>query len=104
MYCLISHLMSECDEQTIERLKMKKTRCIPLTLRGHTNTVWAVAFSSDGATLASASSDRTVKLWEVQSGCELQTLEGHNQAITAVAVSPDCATIASASNDGIIKL
>ena len=37
-------------------------------LRGHTNTIWALAFSPDGKTLASGSADQTVKLWDTASG------------------------------------
>jgi serine/threonine protein kinase len=37
-------------------------------LRGHTNTIWALAFAPDGKTLASGSMDQTVKLWDPKSG------------------------------------
>jgi WD40 repeat protein len=44
------------------------------TLKGHSNGVHSVAFSSDGKTLASGSFDATIKLWEMASGQELRTL------------------------------
>jgi WD40 repeat protein len=75
-----------------------------LTLMGHSDSVHAVAFSRDGQTLASASGDCTVKIWNVHSGRVYQTLVGHRSYVFAVTISPDGKVIASASADKTIRL
>ena len=65
------------------------------TLKGHTSWVRSIAFSPDGKTLASASSDSTIKLWDVATGKEQATLEGHTNVVHSVAYSPDGKTLAS---------
>ncbi|MEM7066531.1 MAG: TIR domain-containing protein [Cyanobacteria bacterium P01_B01_bin.77] len=72
-------------------------------LAGHSKTVWDVSFSPDGKTIASASSDGTIKLWNL-AGENLKTLEDHSSYVNSVSFSPDGQTLASASGDGTIKL
>jgi WD40 repeat protein len=70
------------------------------TLRGHTASTHGIAFSPDGQRLASASADRTVKLWEVATGKVLRTLQGQTQGAVSLAFSPDGQRLASADSYG----
>jgi len=63
-----------------------------------------VAFSPDGRTLASGSSDNRVLLWDVASGQELRSLTGHSKFITSVAFSPDGRTLTTGSYDKTVRL
>src|SRR5437763_4032940 len=58
-------------------MRDKWSTCLQ-TLEGHSSVVWSVAFSHNSARLASASHDKTVKIWDASSGECLQTLEGHS--------------------------
>ena len=76
---------------------------VPKDLIGHDGYVWALASSPDGKTLASASVDRTVRLWDVSKGQARAVLK-HDAAVTCVTFAPDGKTLATAGIDGILKV
>src|SRR5262249_3856515 len=61
---------------------------------GHTGRIHALALSADGQTLASASEDETIRLWD-NAGEPLYVLKGHEGAVTGVAFLPDAKSVAS---------
>jgi WD40 repeat protein len=76
----------------------------PRTLIGHSGKVSTVNFSPDGKTLASADTDDTIKLWNVQDRRLQKTLKGHKGDVLRVSFSPNGKFLASASSDGTVKL
>ena len=74
------------------------------TLTGHSDWVRALAISPDGQTLASASFDKTIKLWQLSTGQLTHTCSEHSKGVLCVAISPDGQTLGSGSFDETIKL
>ena len=73
-------------------------------LIGHTEGISSLDFNRDGSILASGSYDRTICLWNVDTGDLRKTLTGHTDGVQHVAFSPTGLILASASDDGTIRL
>jgi dipeptidyl aminopeptidase/acylaminoacyl peptidase len=71
---------------------------------GHGGPAYSLAFSPDGKTLASGSTDQTVRLWDLATGSVSRSCQGHESGVFSVAYSPDGKTLASGSWDETVRL
>ncbi|ETO05742.1 WD-40 repeat protein [Reticulomyxa filosa] len=75
-----------------------------LILQGHDNTIFSVRFSPEGRRIVSSSFDKTVRVWDVASGKQIQTFKGHIDNVLHAEFSPDGHNIVSCSQDNTIRL
>jgi WD40 repeat protein len=74
------------------------------TLRGHTQNITALAFSSDGRRLASVGWDRAVRVWDLREGIEIGALIGHTGTPLSVGFVDGDRRIVTSSLDGTMRL
>jgi WD40 repeat protein len=88
---------------SVQREKPLKWYCLN-TLYGHSGYVFAIAVNPTGNTFASASADKMVKIWDIETGEPIHNLTGHSNFVCSVAYSPDGKIIATGSYDKTFKL
>jgi WD40 repeat protein len=71
---------------------------------GHTQAVWWVDIAADGRRMLSGGMDKTIRLWDVQTGAQLKKLIGHSDLVTSVAFLPDGRRAVSCSVDRTVRL
>src|SRR5258706_7672190 len=77
----------------------------PLAWTGHTDCVTSVNYSPNGARVATGSYDRTIRIWDAESGAVVgEPLTGHTDLVSSVAYSPDGRHIISGSYDSTIRI
>ncbi len=76
---------------------------VKVTLKGDTEDIHRIAFSSDVQVLAGASNE-DIHLWNLNTGEQKATLEGHTKWVGSIVFSPDGATLASVSSDRTLRL
>ncbi|MEU0070810.1 AAA family ATPase [Streptomyces sp. NPDC006332] len=105
---LVAHDLRPDDEDTNNRLVSIVNAPLATPMPGHTGAVYLTSFSPNGRTLATASNDRTVRLWDVSDPTRPEPLgkplTGHTSWVSSAVFSPDGATLASASDDGTVRL
>ncbi|MFD9332537.1 AAA family ATPase [Streptomyces sp. NPDC060065] len=105
---LVAHRLRPDDEGANNRLISIVNAPLATPLLGHTGAVYLTSFSPSGLILATASYDRTVRLWDVSDRTRPKPLgkplTGHTSWVSSAVFSPDGSTLATAADDGTIRL
>jgi WD40 repeat protein len=121
----LQQLRNQCFELALDELRMRaeaqlaekslpylrerfrvsrESTALVRVLTGHTDCVTWVTVALDGSLAVSASLDKTLKIWDLNTGQVLRTLTGHTDWVTRVAVTPNGRLAVSASRDGTLKV
>ncbi|KAF9460308.1 WD40-repeat-containing domain protein [Collybia nuda] len=93
------------DLETDTGIKKHSSTTIKKHSDGHAHVVQSVAISSDGKNIVSGSYDKTIRLWDVETGIAVKdAFKGHTSRVKSVAFSPDGNYVVSGSNDNTVRL
>jgi WD40 repeat protein len=90
--------------RSLRRPREVERRACLRTFEGHEDRVFAIALHPDSRRCVSTSEDKTLKIWDLETGECLDTLAGHEDWVTAVALHPDGIRAMSGCRDGTLKL
>ncbi|WP_329787928.1 hypothetical protein V1227_25000 [Lentzea sp. DG1S-22] len=104
---LAAHRMRPDDLDVGSKLLANQQTPLAVPLQGHTGAVYLTSFTKDGTVLATASYDRTARLWDVRDRSHpkpLAVISGHTDWLTSAVFSPDDRVLATTGNDRTIRL
>ncbi|MCH8149417.1 MAG: WD40 repeat domain-containing protein [Planctomycetes bacterium] len=94
---LDGQLLASASAYYVTAWNMRSEQSVLPNAQRHEEPITSLAFSPDDKTLATASWDQSVKLWNMETGKLIAALSGHKQPVSAIAFSPDGRTLASAT-------
>ena len=112
----LSQIGEVIPEKQLRSLKPKKAEPAPKvedkkqefklfqTLEGHSGKINFVSYSLDGEKIVSASDDKTLRIWDAETGYCLNVLRGHSGGVKTASFSPDGMRIVSTSDDKTIRI
>ncbi|HKS44560.1 MAG TPA: hypothetical protein VJT49_05490 [Amycolatopsis sp.] len=108
VFGLVARRMRPDDTAVDTRLISTQQQALATPILGHTGAVYLTSFSPDGNTLATASYDRTARLWDVRDRSHPKPLgaplTGHTSWVSTAVFSPDGRLLATAGDDGTVLL
>jgi WD40 repeat protein len=95
----------ECEDlKEFIKIWVAKTGKLITNLKGHTGTVYCLAWTADGSTLISGSMDTSIRTWNTTTWQQIKVLTGHTSLVHGIAISPNGPILASASCDNTARL
>ncbi|MBC6478269.1 MAG: WD40 repeat domain-containing protein [Hormoscilla sp. GM7CHS1pb] len=97
--------MEQLADEAFEKLKADNNWRSVRTLTGYNiDLVNALAISPDSQSLACASRDNNITIWQLTTGQLIRSLRDHSLPVMSVAITPDGETVVSGSRDSSIKI
>jgi len=98
------HWLASASGIRVSVWNLDDENALPVECDGHVSVIYAVRFSPDGKTLATAGQENIVNLWDATTGQELQTIKGHSGSIRELAFHPDARRLVTASIDSTLRV